>query len=92
MPNREPKTDKGSKYGFLNESALVFDDISSEAFREYVFPNGTKYRIESPILLNVSASGGHRLYAKDGMSHYVQPREGWAIRWKSLPDQPNFVK
>jgi len=77
---------------FLNESELVFNDISSERKREYTFPNGKKLKIAKPLFLNVSASGGHRLYAEDGYSYYVQPVQGWYIKWKVRKGKPNFVK
>jgi hypothetical protein len=83
---------KQPKKGFLNETGLQFEDISAETTREYTFPTGRKLVIEKPKMLNVSASGGHRVYADDGYSYYVQPREGWSIRWKSKTGNPNFVK
>lgn len=67
--------------GFINGSDLEFKNISSEKFREYTFPNGNIYRIDGPIALHVSKSGGHRVICDNGKCHYVQPREGWAIRW-----------
>jgi hypothetical protein len=79
-------------YGFINGTLLIFDDISSEVNREYTFPNGSKLFIEHPLVLNVSKSGGHRLYAADGTSYYVQPKEGWYIKWVTGEKQPNFVK
>lgn len=78
--------------GFINETNLVFNDISSEKEREYIFPNGTKLHIGKPLYLNVSKSGGHRLYTEDEWCYYVQPREGWAVRWKVKEGQPSFVK
>lgn len=78
--------------GFLNESGLDFKDISSELERTYTFPNGNTYYIKEPLFLHVSASGGHRLYSADGLCHYVQPREGWAISWKVREGKPSFVK
>lgn len=78
--------------GFINKSNLKFTDISSEQEREYIFPNGNKLFIENPLYLNVSPTGGHRLYTKDGWCYYIQPREGWAIKWKSREGKPHFVK
>lgn len=83
---------KQLKKGFLNESGLEFSDISSETEREYGFPNGLNLIIQKPRLLNVSKSGGHRIYTADNWSYYVQPREGWWIRWKVKNGNPNFVK
>jgi hypothetical protein len=78
--------------GFLNESGLAFSDISSEKKREYTFPNGKKLFINKPLYLNVSASGGHRLYAEDNTCYYVQPEKGWYIKWKPRKGKPSFVK
>jgi hypothetical protein len=78
--------------GFLNESGLNFNDISSELNREYTFPNGNKLLILKPLYLNVSKSGGHRLYDESGTCYYVQPAEGWYIKWQPREGQPSFVK
>jgi hypothetical protein len=50
---------------------LEFKDISSEAWREYVYPNGQRLRYEAPVALAVSKSGGHRLLTEDGVSHVI---------------------
>lgn len=78
--------------GFLNESGLEFSDISSEKKREYTFPNGKKLLINKPMFLNVSASGGHRLYAEDNTCYYIQPEKSWYIKWKPRKGKPSFVK
>ena len=75
---------------FINESGLKFKDITAEKFREYTFPNGKKLKIKNPLQLHVSESGGHRLFDLDGVSWYVQPKEGWYIRWKVKDGRPNF--
>lgn len=79
---------------FINESGLEFKDISSECHREYMmFSENKPLMIDgNPIALNVSKSGGHRLYTSTGWSYYIQPKEGWAIRWKVKDGEPNFVK
>lgn len=77
---------------FINESELTFTDISSEKNRRYVFPNGKKLRIKNPMYINVSKSGGHRLYADNKWCYYVQPKEGWHIRWEVRKGKPSFVK
>lgn len=75
---------------FKNESGLTFADISSESFRTYDYGNKT-VTIKNPIYLNVSKSGGHRLFDAEGFSHYVP--NGWVhIFWKAKDGQPNFVK
>lgn len=76
---------------FRNESDLTFSDISSEAWREYRFDNGSTIRIEHPLKLNVSDSGGHRIYDAQGQSHYIP--KGWIhLVWEPNPGQPNFVR
>ena len=83
---------KEPKKGFLNETELEFNDISSETEREYCFPNGMRLFIDKPLYLNVSKSGGHRIYTAEGWSFYVQPNQGWWIKWKVKGGNPNFVK
>jgi hypothetical protein len=76
---------------FKNESSKEFTDISSEMYREYEFSNGKIIKISLPLKLNVSDSGGHRLFDSNGVSHYIPP--GWiALRWQAFEGQPNFVK
>jgi hypothetical protein len=76
---------------FNNESGLTFTDISGEEYREYTFPGGDKVRIEHPEKLNVSASGGHRVFDGNGKSHYL-PVGFIHIEWEAKIGQPNFVK
>lgn len=79
------------KMGFLNESGLDFVDISTEAYRVYEFPNGDRVRIDLPMKLNVSRSGGHRVYDESGESHYIPPK--WIhLSWRAKDGNPNFVK
>ncbi len=76
---------------FKNSSGLQFTDISSELCRTYEFPGGTVVEIKEPQFLNVSKSGGHRLFSADGTSHYVP--SGWIhLSWRVREGQPNFVK
>lgn len=76
---------------FENATDLEFKDISSESYREYRFPGGDIVRIETPLKLNVSASGGHRIFDAEGVSHYVPA--GWIhLSWVAKDGQPNFVK
>lgn len=80
-----------NKMDFNNQSGLDFTDISSEEFREYTLSNGQKVRIENPQRLNVSESGGHRLFDGEGLSHYVPT--GWVwLTWKAKDGQAHFVK
>ena len=75
-----------------NESGLDFTDISSEAYRIYVFPNGEGVKIDEPQWLNVSTSGGHRILDIWEVSHYIPPR--WLHLYGSVRSHkdPHFVK
>lgn len=76
---------------FNNESGLVFTDISSEQWREYFYNSETVIRVEKPLMLHVSKSGGHRVFSEDGCSRYIAP--GWLqITWKAKDGSPHFVK
>ena len=76
---------------FRNETNLKFTDISSEEWREYVYDVNKTILIEKPLQLHVSKSGGHRIFAEDGYSRYIQP--GWLqIIWKAKEGAPHFVK
>lgn len=75
---------------FKNESGLEFVDISSELYREYEFENKI-VRIDEPLRLHVSESGGHRLFDSGGVSHYIPT--GWIhLHWQVKDGEPNFVK
>lgn len=76
---------------FNNQSDLEFADISSEQWREYRFLGDETVRIEAPLKLNVSASGGHRIFDAAGVSHYIPA--GWIhLMWAAKDGAPNFVK
>ena len=76
---------------FVNDTELEFTDISSELWREYRFAGGDLIRIEHPLKLNVSDSGGHRIFDAAGRSHYIPP--GWLhLVWESREGSPNFVR
>lgn len=78
---------------FINKSNHEFTDISSEEYRQYAFMKDgavVAMRIDQPLWLSVSASGGHRLFDASGESHYVP--SGWFhLSWKAKPGQPHFV-
>jgi hypothetical protein len=74
-----------------NATNLEFEDISTEQFREYVFPDGEVVRIDSPLKLHVSDSDAHRVFDAEGESHYIPPK--WIhLRWKTKDGEPHFVK
>ena len=53
---------------FKNATDLEFADVSSEQWREYQFLGGEVIRIDAPLKLNVSESGGHRIFDAEGVS------------------------
>lgn len=76
---------------FKNASDLEFADISTELWREYRFLGGETIRINRPLRLNVSESGGHRIFDSEGTSHYIP--KGWIhLQWVVADGAPNFVK
>jgi hypothetical protein len=76
---------------FNNASELEFTDISSELWREYRFAGGEVVHIDQPLKLNVSESGGHRIFDAAGRSHYIPA--GWLhLVWEPKEGEPNFVR
>lgn len=74
---------------FINKSDLQFKDISAEEYREYTFSNEAKVKIEKPLLINISDSGGHRLFTESGESHYIPA--GWIqLKWVAKPGEAHF--
>jgi len=76
---------------FRNATPYRFEDISSEKYREYIFPDYT-VRIEHPVALNVNySSGGHKVWDGQGISHYIPA--GWReLKWEVDSTQPHFVR
>jgi len=75
---------------FVNGSNLEFTRIGGEEARTYVFPGEERVTITAPQWLHVSESGGHRLFAADGVSHYIPA--GWIhLYWRAKPGNPNFL-
>jgi hypothetical protein len=70
---------------------LEFKDISSEKYREYIFPYFWKgnVRIKNPLKLHVSESGGHRIIDAQGKSHYI-PNKWVHLWWKVKPGCKHF--
>lgn len=76
---------------FINESGLEFTDISTEAVRRYHYKGGDTVEIPNPLWLNVSRSGGHRVFDAQGVSHYIP--KGWIeLTWVAKPGAAHFVK
>lgn len=74
-----------------NDSENKFTEIASEEYREYRLSDGDWLRIEATHL-HVSASGGHRLLDRHGVSWYLKASDWNALRWKAKDGQPHFVK
>lgn len=68
---------------------MEFRDITDEEYREYEWPDGYIFRVIGDGLA-VSASGGHRIKGRDGISYYVPP--GWRVlRWQVFPGKEMFA-
>jgi hypothetical protein len=68
---------------------IVYKDISSEEWREYIFSNNDILRIDFPVGLNVGKNG-HRVFNEEGISYYI-PNHYTAIRFKSKANKPPFA-
>jgi hypothetical protein len=77
---------------FNNGTKHKFDDISSEMYRTYLYPDKSEEKIEGPLLLNANhTTGGHRVFDALGNCHYI--RGGWnRISWRVYEGEPHFVK
>lgn len=74
---------------FINESKLEFKDLSDEQYRVYDFGN-YQVQISKPLKLNVSSSGGHRIFDSNGISHYIP--SGWIhLYWKVYDGKSHFA-
>lgn len=76
---------------FRNTSGLDFTDISTERYREYLFHGGDIVKIDDPVKLHVSKSGGHRIFSKDGLCHYI-PNTWIHLSWKARDNETDFCK
>jgi len=78
----------------INKTDKKFIDISSEAYREYTFLSDSgkkvKERINQPLKLHVSESGGHRIFTEDGRGHYI-PFKWIHIEWIPKKRKAHFV-
>ena len=75
---------------FRNNSPLEFKDLSDEKFRVYTYPGGDTVEIIEPRKLNVSDSGGHRIFDAAGNSWYIP--SGWiSLRWNVKTGMPHFA-
>lgn len=61
-------------------------EISNEVFREYVYPDGSVFRIERPTHLFI-LNGSHRVVDAAGVTH--RPERGYlGIRWQQNDGKP----
>jgi len=68
-----------------NNPDIEFKDISHERYRTYIFPQGEEVRIENPVKLHVSESGGHRVQDDNSVAHYIP--SGWIhLYWETVDD------
>lgn len=68
-------------------------DISSEMYREYVYPSGYVLRIDNPLKVKISQSslGGHAHRVTTATTGYYVA-SGWvAIRWEARDGRALFV-
>jgi len=71
----------------------VWNDISCEKYREYLYADGSVLRIDNPFKIHIAKSslGGHahRITTCSDKAYYVSP--GWiAIRWEAFSGYPLF--
>lgn len=91
MSEKQIQTLKSIRTGFVLKHTTdhKWKDISSESYREYVFPNGI-IKIDNPMFLAVSSSGGHRI-AAEYQQHYIPT--GWIeVRWETHKEYPHWVQ
>lgn len=74
-----------------------YKDISEEEYREYHYYDEKNkkepiiVRIDQPLALNVSNSGGHRIFDSKGISHYIP--WGWKhLVWKASSDRDAHIR
>lgn len=79
-----------TKEDFRHDTSHVWVDISSEQYRVYEFSD-REVKIDKPLLLSVSKSGGHRVFDAHGISHYI-PSGYRHLFWQVKAGQPHFVK
>jgi hypothetical protein len=75
---------------FKHETSHKWADISTEKYRVYEFSDKS-IRIDEPLTLSVSQSGGHRVFDAFGVSHYI-PSGYRHLYWQVKDNQPHFVK
>lgn len=75
---------------YAGKPGFDFDSLADEQYRVYEWADGSAIRLDNPSKLNVSKSGGHRVYTMDGISHYIP--SGWNhLWWKVREGCPHFA-
>lgn len=72
----------------MRGSSQKFHDISNEIKRTYQFKDAD-VTIERPLKIHVSASGGHRVLDRAGVSHYI-PSGWYHLYWEVDPGTAVF--
>jgi hypothetical protein len=68
--------------------AIPANDISSELWRDYIYPDGKTFRVNDPLELYI-VNGSHRVVDMDGVTY--RPERGYVgIRWKPRAGKPPF--
>lgn len=74
---------------FINETKLLFVDISSELYRVYYYDDNRLF-IFGPNKLHVSDNKSHRVTDIFGKNYYI--KDNWNyIEFKNVKDKPNYV-
>jgi hypothetical protein len=74
---------------FKCADGMEFKDLDHEEYRVYKFDNNVMVRIDNPLKLNISKSGGHRIWDARGVSHYVP--SGWVhLYWLVKKGENHF--
>lgn len=98
---------RSNKMELINNSNNQFVEISSEEYRQYIFPGTPVVKHSDDAIayppshtdlvmifepLYLSVSpGGHRILDAKGISHFIP--KGWIhLKWKAKEGKPHFVK
>lgn len=88
-----PEVPKFDASKITDNPELDFKPLDDEEYRVYEFNTGNEIsglRIDNPVALAVSKSGGHRVLDSEGISHYIMP--GWLhLYWKVKPGRKPFA-
>jgi hypothetical protein len=89
-PQQTMQQQYNSNKEFSHTTDLMFHDLNTEEYREYIYNNGGVLRVLQPWKLGISKSGNHRVATRDGFSYIIVPN--WiAIRIKKKEGAPSFT-